>query len=146
MQGVLFGYGGIRFREDQIDVNPTKLPNTTSWAIRDVKYRGVSFDVEVHGTNITIHFKTLPENKRVEVKKNEQSVTLTNNLIKFTKGLATVQDDTVTVKVLEDTYQNSRFVNMTPTTTPKLSKAVKIQQNWTLMPMCLMLLMISVAM
>lgn len=90
LQAVLFGYGGIRFREDRIDINPTRFPHATSWAIRGVKYRGVTFDVEVKDTTIKVHFKTIPTNKRIEAKKNDQLVPLQNGRIQFEKNLVSI--------------------------------------------------------
>ena len=50
LQAVMFGYGGIRVRERQMDVRPHVLPNATSWSIDGFKYRGstLSFDFR-HG-------------------------------------------------------------------------------------------------
>ena len=90
LQAVLFGYGGIRFRENKIDINPTRFPHTTSWAIRGVKYRGVTFDVEVKDTTMKVHFKTIPTNKRIEAKKNDQLVPLHNGRIQFEKSLVSI--------------------------------------------------------
>ena len=92
LQSVLFGYGGIRYREDQMDINPTKLPNTTSWAIRGVKYRGVTFDVDVKGSQISVHFKMMSVNKTVDVKLNGRTVDIQQNkTVTFNKQLMTIK-------------------------------------------------------
>ena len=147
LQSILFGYGGIRFREDRIDVNPTKLPNTTSWAIRDVKYRGISFDVEVHGTNMVVHFKTLTQHKRLEVMKNEKKIEVSNNKINFRKGLATIaiNNDKVGVNIVENNDTTSHSASVYPSASPNINTAVAVQQNISILLTCLVIVLMSLS-
>ena len=91
-----------------------------------MKYRGISFDVEIQGTNMTVHFKTLPQNRTLEVKKNEKNIEVSNNKINFCKGLATIaiNDDRVTVNILEDNRTTAASVSMSLQTTHQRSTSL----------------------
>ncbi|XP_076098796.1 protein-glucosylgalactosylhydroxylysine glucosidase-like isoform X1 [Mytilus galloprovincialis] len=54
LQAVIFGYGGIRIRESQLDLNPHLLPGVNSWAMKGLKYKGFEFDVSVNQSDIQV--------------------------------------------------------------------------------------------
>lgn len=54
MQAVIFGYGGIRIRESQLDLNPHLLPGVNRWAMKGLKYKGFEFDVSVNQSDIQV--------------------------------------------------------------------------------------------
>ena len=143
LQSVLFGYGGLRFRENQMDINPTNLPNATSWAIRRAKYRGVTYDMEVHGSNISVHFINLPPNKTVEVNVNNQKINIQENKkVTFKKQL-------VTLKVHGNLTSKQTSPTVDRNTTPRVhdngnveSKSDTNYQNKRLQMMALLLLLI----
>ena len=122
LQSVLFGYGGIRYRKDQMDLNPTKLPNTTSWAMRGVKYRDVSFDVEVHGSYLTVYFKRIPYAATVEVKLENSTTYITQGRHKLPVKNTTlsIKKQLIILKVHElDLYRGTTpqlFARSTTTT------------------------------
>jgi hypothetical protein len=46
----------------QLDINPYVLPNTTSWALRGLKYRGFKLDIEIKPADATVTLKSIPQN------------------------------------------------------------------------------------
>ncbi|XP_041355067.1 protein-glucosylgalactosylhydroxylysine glucosidase-like [Gigantopelta aegis] len=50
LQGVIFGYGGLRLDADHLTVSPHLLPQTNHWAIRGLHYRDFTLDLEVFHT------------------------------------------------------------------------------------------------
>lgn len=45
LQALLFGYGGIRIRDDRLDFNPVLPANTSEMTITHLDYLGAAFDV-----------------------------------------------------------------------------------------------------
>lgn len=54
LQSIVFGYGGVRLRENQMNVNPYLLPETSSWRLAGIKYRGATFDLLVESSEATL--------------------------------------------------------------------------------------------
>jgi hypothetical protein len=64
LQAVIFGYGGVRYRMSSLTINPYVLPNTTSWALRGLKYRGFTLDLEIRPKNVTVTLRSTPQNEQ----------------------------------------------------------------------------------
>ncbi|XP_067682724.1 protein-glucosylgalactosylhydroxylysine glucosidase-like [Haliotis asinina] len=47
LQAALFGYAGIRYHDDHLDLRPCLLPNSTDWAVRGLHYKGFTMDIEI---------------------------------------------------------------------------------------------------
>ena len=58
LQGVMFGYFGVRTKLDRMEFNPVLPPNTTSMKMTGVDYYGNDFDIEVEDDAVVIDFKT----------------------------------------------------------------------------------------
>ena len=105
-----------------MDLNPTQLPNTTSWAMRGVKYRDVSFDVEIHGSNLTVYFKRIPYAATVEVKLENSTTYITQGRHKLPVKNTTlsIKKQLIILKVHElDLYRGTTphlFARSTTTT------------------------------
>jgi len=56
LQGVIFGYGGMRLGVEELDFNAPRLPpNTTSIIFRNLNYIEMEFDLEVTATDVSIN-------------------------------------------------------------------------------------------
>lgn len=54
LQSILFGWGGIRILENQLFVNPTLPPNTSSMTIRGVHFLDGVLDIKFDNSSVTI--------------------------------------------------------------------------------------------
>lgn len=50
----MFGYGGIRIRDTQLDINPVLFPNVSQWSMNGLDYKGFEFDLIINQTHIRI--------------------------------------------------------------------------------------------
>jgi len=65
LQSIVFGYGGIRIRKHQLDINPYLLPETTSWRIFGLHYRDAIFDLLIEQDSATITLTKAPASAAV---------------------------------------------------------------------------------
>lgn len=110
LQAVLFGYGGIRIRKSQLDINPVLFPNVSIWSMNGLNYKGFEFDIEVNKSHNKIFLHKSPEQHydltaRTE---NQQVVILKiNQLQEFPTGKLVLKE---TSKIVDNSPSN-RFSN-----------------------------------
>ena len=49
LQSLVFGYGGLRFNDGGLSMDPLLPPNVTAMKLRGLNHAGAEFDVEVDG-------------------------------------------------------------------------------------------------
>ena len=49
MQSLVFGYGGVRFNDKGVSMEPLLPPGATAMKLRGLNYAGAEFDVVVDG-------------------------------------------------------------------------------------------------
>jgi trehalose/maltose hydrolase-like predicted phosphorylase len=49
LQSLVFGYGGVRFNDQGISLDPLLPPGVTAMKLRGLSYAGGEFDVEIDG-------------------------------------------------------------------------------------------------
>ncbi|XP_062568653.1 protein-glucosylgalactosylhydroxylysine glucosidase-like [Saccostrea cucullata] len=54
LQAVIFGYGGLRLKDDHLQVSITDIPGASEWAMYDLKYRGFTFDLHLKENSLSI--------------------------------------------------------------------------------------------
>ncbi|CAG2204271.1 ATHL1 [Mytilus edulis] len=105
LQAVIFGYGGIRIRESQLDLNPHLLPGVNRWAMKGLKYKGFEFDVSVNQSDIQV---TL-----ISVSDGQSALTIQSS---SKKELNTQIGMTYTLERGKLVFEVKDFPNRTPTT------------------------------
>lgn len=84
LQSIVFGYGGVRLREDQLDINPYLLPETSSWRMYGLHYRGAIFDLFVEQNETTLTLTAKPSGVAVNLKLADNTTTELQVLEPFT--------------------------------------------------------------
>ncbi|VDI81940.1 Hypothetical predicted protein, partial [Mytilus galloprovincialis] len=105
LQAVIFGYGGIRIRESQLDLNPHLLPGVNRWAMKGLKYKGFELDVSVNQSDIQV---TL-----ISVSDGQSALTIQSS---SKKELNTQIGMTYTFERGKLGFEVKDFPNRTPTT------------------------------
>ena len=54
LQSLVFGYGGVRFNDEGLSIDPLLPPGVTAMTLRGLNYAGADFDMEVDGGGV--HF------------------------------------------------------------------------------------------
>ncbi|XP_061165726.1 protein-glucosylgalactosylhydroxylysine glucosidase-like [Saccostrea echinata] len=54
LQAVMFGYGGLRLKDDHLKVSFTSIPEASEWAMYDLKYRGFTFDLHLKENSLSV--------------------------------------------------------------------------------------------
>ncbi|EDO36562.1 predicted protein, partial [Nematostella vectensis] len=54
LQGLLHGYGGVRVREDSLEINPTLPPSTTRLTLTGVHYLGSVIDIALDASRVNV--------------------------------------------------------------------------------------------
>jgi len=91
IQGVVYGYGGIRILSDQLDFNPTLPPNVTMVVYRSIDYFGNQFDFEFDENQMKFKFifRDQYSPKLMVTVQNGTSVKLNSDPV-FPRGFAAV--------------------------------------------------------
>lgn len=64
LQAVVFGYGGLRLKDDHLRVSMTEIPGTTEWAMHDLKYRGFTFDLKLADNKVSVNLSESEEQNK----------------------------------------------------------------------------------
>ncbi|KAL4217202.1 hypothetical protein ACF0H5_023655 [Mactra antiquata] len=92
LQSIVFGYGGLRLHPDRLDLNPSLLPNTTSWSFSGLHYHKAIFDVIITPDHVTITSIHQPDDKYVSIETGQQQRKLpVNQSIKFKHGVISLK-------------------------------------------------------
>ncbi|XP_048733983.2 protein-glucosylgalactosylhydroxylysine glucosidase-like isoform X1 [Ostrea edulis] len=54
LQAVVFGYGGLRLKDDHLEVSVSSILRISTWAMYDLKYRGFTFDLQLNDDKLSI--------------------------------------------------------------------------------------------
>ena len=59
LQAILFGYGGLRLRDDRLEIDPVLPPGCTQMNFTGVDYMGGSVDLTVTSTSMMLNLTSL---------------------------------------------------------------------------------------
>jgi len=114
LQGVLFGYPGLRIEADQLSFQPAMFAGVTQYKIRNLHYRGASLDIVVTPANITFQMVS----GVLFLTFNGQSGQLGTELVTIPNGPFTITDTTVGESTLCQGKHQHQKRNANTTQTP----------------------------